>query len=119
VPEVRRLLLKTNRGSGMRSLYSGHGLTLEATCDAQPTLNVRYNGSGSSFYLFGVDAEHRPFRGYHPNTPDNGTMTLVGGRLPLAGTLAWVGRDGVALTINYMIMLGVPGGECLFSGTVV
>ena len=119
VPEVSKLSFKTNRGSAMRPLYSGHGLTLEATCAATSTLNLRSNGNGSSFHFFGVDADTRPFRGYNSNTQDNDTMTLVGGKLPLSGKIEWVGNDGVALTINYMMMLNAPGGECLFSGSVV
>jgi hypothetical protein len=119
VPEVTKLNFRTNRGSGMRTIYSGHGLSLEATCATPSTLNLRFNGGGSSYHLFQVDAGGNVLRHSSTSTTNNNTVNLAAGTFPVSGKVEWVGHDGVPLTINYMIATGVPGGECLFSGSVI
>ncbi len=122
VAEVSKLYFKTNFGSGVKQLYSGHGLSLEANCvsSTASTLNLRFNGAGSSYHLFEVDANSTVLRAANVNTANNGTVNLAAaGTFPLSGKIEWAGNDGVPLTINYMIMFNAPGGECLFTGSVV
>ena len=119
---MSKLYFKTNFGSGVKQLYSGHGLSLEANCvsPTASTLNLRFNGAGSSYHLFEVDANASVLRAASVNTANNGTVNLAAaGTFPLSGKIEWAGNDGVPLTINYMIMFNAPGGECLFTGSVV
>ena len=67
---MSKLYLKTIFGSGVKQLYSGHGLSLEANCvsPTASTLNLRFNGAGSSYHLFEVDANANVLRACQHHT---------------------------------------------------